>query len=306
MVKTLFHLFSFLPLWLLHVLGAALGAIVYVLAPSYRRKMRAYSRMVFKDDEIQRRRAMRDSVFHTGMALLELPFLWGRPTHKGIRTCMEITGWEHVDAAKREGVGLVFLTPHQGCFEAAAQMFSTKAPITVLYRPNRNAEVQKIIEASRTRDNIEIAPTNVSGVKKLLRALKKGEAVGMLPDQVPSGGEGVWASAFGQPAYTMTLPARLVHATQAKIILALGVRIPFRGFRLELYPGPTELSEDPIEAATQVNSAIEKLIMQKPGQYYWGYERFKSPKGYVGDVPTTTHAVSHSVDSAAGHSGGQQ
>ena len=101
----------------------------------------------------------------------------------------------------------------------------------------------------------------------------------MLPDQVPSEGEGVWASMFGQPAYTMTLPGKLQQATGAAIVLAVGFRKPAgQGFRLEFYPGPEMLSADPVEAATQVNAEMERLILMNPDQYYWGYERFKEPK----------------------------
>ena len=76
------------------------------------------------------------------------------------------------------------------------------------------------------------------------------------------------------------LPGRLQQATGAAIVLAVGVRKPAgQGFRLELYAGPEQLSADPVEAATQVNAEMEKLILKHPDQYYWGYERFKAPKG---------------------------
>ena len=178
---------------------------------------------------------------------------------------------------------MIFLTPHLGSFESTAQVFSTRAPITVLYRPNRKPELQEIIEDSRARQNVALAPTTLGGVKILLKALKRGEAVGMLPDQVPSEGEGVWAPMFGQPAYTMTLPGRLQQATGAAIVFALGVREPAgQGFRLEFYPGPKQLSADPVEAAAQVNAEMEKLILKHPDQYYWGYERYKAPKRQQG------------------------
>ena len=104
--------------------------------------------------------------------------------------------------------------------------------------------------------------------------------MGMLPDQVPAWGEGVWAPMFGQPAYTMTLPGRLHQATGAAIVMAVGYRKPNgKGFCLELYEGPESLSADPVQAATQVNAEMEKLILMRPDQYYWGYERYKAPKG---------------------------
>jgi KDO2-lipid IV(A) lauroyltransferase len=35
-------------------------------------------------------------------------------------------------------------------------------------------------------------------VRILLKALKNGQAIGLLPDQVPQNGEGVWADFFGR------------------------------------------------------------------------------------------------------------
>lgn len=297
MVKIFFKSFSLLPLAILHGLGVLLGVLAYLLSQSYRRKNLEYFGRVYPDPTAAPRFALLSSLAHAGMAMLELPFLWGRSTKRGVATCMQLKGWEHVEAANAAGKGLIFLTPHWGSFEAAAQIFSLKAPITVLYRPNRNADVQAIIEASRGRNNIDLAPTNVTGVKKLLKALKRGEAVGMLPDQVPSNGEGVWAPTFGELAYTMTLPAKLAQMTGAPILLALGVRRPFAGFRLELYPGPSQLSANPVEAATQLNQAIERLILQSPYQYYWGYERYKLPKGMSESDRPQVSAFTHSKDS---------
>lgn len=280
MIKYLFKVLSAFPLPMLHVLGAWLGWAVYGLSANYRRKIDIHSKIAFPHNESMRLNAAKGSVKHAGMALLELPFLWGQSTQQGAARCTDIAGWDVVQRAQALGKGVIFLTPHMGSFESTAQIFSTRAPITVLYRPNRKAELQEIIEDSRARDNVALAPTTLGGVKILLKALKRGEAVGMLPDQVPAQGEGVWAPMFGKPAYTMTLPGRLHQATGAAIVLAIGYRKPGgKGFCLELYQGPASLSEDPVEAAAQVNAEMEKLILMHPEQYYWGYERYKSPKG---------------------------
>ncbi|MCE2747044.1 MAG: lysophospholipid acyltransferase family protein [Burkholderiales bacterium] len=280
MIKFLFKTFSLFPLPVLHALGALLGWVVYGLSANYRQKIDMHSRIAFPGNELARLNAVKGSVKHAGMALLELPFLWGLSTQQGAARCTNISGWDVVQRAQAKGKGIIFLTPHMGSFESTAQIFSTRAPITVLYRPNRKAELQSIIEKSRARDNVAIAPTTLGGVKILLKALKRGEAVGMLPDQVPAQGEGVWAPMFGQPAYTMTLPGRLHNATGAAIVLAIGYRKPGgQGFCLELYQGPESLSANPVEAATQVNAEMEKLILMRPEQYYWGYERYKPPKG---------------------------
>ncbi|MET5013232.1 hypothetical protein AAHH80_40045, partial [Burkholderia pseudomallei] len=64
-----------------------------------------------------------------------------------------------------------------------------------------------------------------AGVRQMLRALKKGETVGLLPDQVPPEGMGAWAPFFGRSAYTMTMAAKLVAQTRCAVVLLRGERL---------------------------------------------------------------------------------
>jgi KDO2-lipid IV(A) lauroyltransferase len=119
----------------------------------------------------------------------------------------------------------------------------------------------------------------MSGVRRLLKALKQGQAVGMLPDQVPGVGEGVWVPFFGRPAYTMTLAARLAE-TGATVIFTYAERLPYgAGYHLYFLPLSQPLPGDLAARAAQINAEIEYLIQQCPGQYLWGYNRYKVPAG---------------------------
>ena len=115
----------------------------------------------------------------------------------------------------------------------------------------------------------------------MLRALRRGEAVGLLPDQVPPDGLGVWAPFFGRPAYTMTLAARLVQQTHAVPLIAWGERLPGGdGYVVHVSAFDEPLPADAAaqaESAAAVNRAMERLIRQRPQQYLWGYHRYKSP-----------------------------
>ena len=111
-------------------------------------------------------------------------------------------------------------------------------------------------------------------------ALKRGEAIGILPDQVPGQGEGVWAPFFGHPAYTMTLVGRLQQASDATVLLAFGERLPFgRGYKLWIRPFSGDLSGDAVHAASELNREIENVVRMCPGQYLWNYNRYKAPRG---------------------------
>ena len=105
---------------------------------------------------------------------------------------------------------------------------------------------------------------------------------------MPPDGLGVWAPFFGQPAYTMTLAARLVQQTGAALLLIWGERRPGgQGFVVHVLPAPTIAREASAEdAATIVNAAMESLIRRAPGQYLWGYHRYKQPRGLdIGAAP---------------------
>ena len=119
----------------------------------------------------------------------------------------------------------------------------------------------------------------MDGVRQLLKALRRGHSVGLLPDQVPPEGMGMWSSMWGRPAYTMTLGAKLAMQTSAQILVAWGERLPGdQGYCIHVEPMKEELSDDLVTAVLQINKAMEGLIRQCPEQYLWGYARFKRPR----------------------------
>jgi Kdo2-lipid IVA lauroyltransferase/acyltransferase len=217
----------------------------------------------------------------------ELPALWLRPAERSLREFVDVEGGELVDAAHAQGRGLVLLTPHLGCFEMCAQAYAewfapTYGPITVLYRPAKQLWLREVMEASRARPGLATAPASLAGVRQMMRSLRRGEAVGLLPDQVPPDGQGEWAPFFGRRAYTMTLAARLAQQTGAATLLIWGERLPAgAGYvvRISALPEPLPAdASDQAESAAVVNRAMEALIGQCPQQYLWGYHRYKSPR----------------------------
>ncbi|MEF8725107.1 lysophospholipid acyltransferase family protein [Candidatus Accumulibacter phosphatis] len=270
---TLFRFLSRLPLAWLHSLGFVVGWLTWLLSPTYRRHM--HENMVLALGAAEAGRLRSAAIAEAGKGMLELPRVWLRPLAETSSRVVEVSGWELVEAASRRGKGILYLTPHLGCFEVTAQYLSTHAPITVLYRPPKQAWLQTMIEAGRARAQLHLAAADLSGVRGLLKALKRGEAVGMLPDQAPRAGEGRWLDFFGRPAYTMTLAARLVE-TGASVIMVWAERLPAgAGYHFHLQ-APTQPIRGSIEErALQINQQIEVLVRQCPQQYLWGYNRYK-------------------------------
>lgn len=271
----LFRLLSHLPLWALQTLGWLMGWMAFLGSADYRRRFLENVALA----GVARSQWMA-AVGQSGRLLGELPRLW-----LGRQAPFTWDGAEHVQAALDSQRGIVFLTPHLGCFEITAQAYAQRfgaqgQPMTVLFRPPRKAWLRNVVAASRQRPGLLTAPTTLAGVKQLIKALKAGQCVGLLPDQVPPEGLGVWAPFFGKPAYTMTLSARLAQQTGATVLVAWGERRSWgRGYVIHVGPLERALSSDMLDAAAQINRAMEGLILQKPEQYLWGYARYKKPKG---------------------------
>jgi Kdo2-lipid IVA lauroyltransferase/acyltransferase len=252
--------------------------MVYLVSPRYRHYFRANLRVAGYADGALLNRAIAEA----GKGLLELPAIWLRPHVTVAGWVVQVTGWDLVEAALARRRGIVFLTPHLGCFEITAQYYAYRAPanapLTVLYRPPKKKAVEPLMLAGRDRPNLRVASADLRGVRILLRALKHGEAIGILPDQAPGVGEGEWAEFFGRPAYTMTLAVRLAEASGGQVILAYAERLPQgRGYHLHLSAMQQPLpGESP---ARTLNRALEGLIRACPAQYGWGYNRYKVPAG---------------------------
>jgi len=233
-MTTLFRFLSILPLGLMQGVGWLLGWVVFLLSGVYRRRFLANAHQAGYGGA-----QWRGAVGPAGQLVAELPRLWlGRPV------AIEWDGAQHIEAALALGRGIVFLTPHLGCFEitaqAYAQRFGQRQPMTVLFRPARQPWLRTLVATAR---------------------------------------RGVWAPFFGQPAYTMTLSARLAQQTGATVLVAWGERLSWgRGFRIHVRPLGVELPAEMTAAAAVINQAMAQLIAECPQQYLWGYARYKQPR----------------------------
>jgi KDO2-lipid IV(A) lauroyltransferase len=270
----LFKFFSAMPLWLAHAMGWVFGWLVFAASGDYRRCFLANARQA----GIGWRQWL-SAVGESGKLVAELPRLWlGRPVP------VQWPDTSDLEAALTLGRGVVFLTPHLGCFEVIAQAYAQRygqggQPLTALFRPPRQHWLRSLVLKARSRPGLAMAPTTLAGVKQMIRALKMGQSAGLLPDQVPPLGMGLWVPFYGRMAYTMTLSARLAQQTGATIILAWGERLNWgRGYRVHLKPLTVSLPTAPAQAAEMINREMERLIDMNPQQYLWGYARYKQPR----------------------------
>lgn len=262
------------PLWMLHAAGVALGWVAYC-SNAYRRDLRRNLALAGYGDDARLRRA---AIGEAGKMVLEAPKILLGPRDDALALVREFNGREHIEQARAAGKGIVYLTPHFGCFELAGQALNELGPLTALYRAPKIAWLATLLEQRRSRPDAHLAPADLRGVRTLIAALRRGESIIMLPDQVPGRGEGVWTEFFGKLAYTMTLAARLAERKDAACMIVTCERLPRgKGFVLHVRPLPSALPGE--SAARCINRALEEAIRARPAQYLWGYNRYKRPAG---------------------------
>ena len=288
----LFQFFSRWPLRVLHALGAGLGWLVWAVSPRYRRQFRANVAQAGIAFE-----AARPAIAEAGRFVAELPKLWMRPPAASCLDNVRIEGQAQASEAFARGKGVIFFGPHCGSFELGPQVLAELyGPIAAIYRPARKPWLARLEQVARSRPNLSVVPASLSGIRLMHKTLKANQAVALLTDQVPPEGLGVWAPFFGKPAYTMTLAARLALQSGAVLLPVSCERLPRgQGYFLKIWPPVAGLQANGIAAAdagprtgpmqsdilgtvTRINQAIEAIVLSQPGQYLWGYARYKTPR----------------------------
>jgi Kdo2-lipid IVA lauroyltransferase/acyltransferase len=283
MLTGLLRLLARLPLSWLHAAGSGLGWLVYLSTPKYAHRLREnlmHSRVWA--DEAQYQRLLHATVSETGKAFAEVPAIWFRPQAEAAGWVRAAHGLDLVEAAREAKKGLILLTPHLGCFEILAQYCALRSPLTILYRPPRMQVLEPSMLHGRTRPNLTSASADLKGVRLLLKALRRGEAVGILPDQVPALGDGEWADFFGRPAYTMTLASKLRESSGATMLMCFAKRLA-RGHGYEITFRSMAAAAENESATRWLNRSLEEVIRLCPEQYLWSYNRYKQPRSKTKD-----------------------
>ncbi|AMD45025.1 lysophospholipid acyltransferase family protein [Bordetella holmesii] len=276
MLLAFFRFIALLPLPVLQAFGRSLGKLAYAWPGKYRQRLKANAAQAGYPQAAFARRA----AGQIGASMLESPWIWFREKDSLNRIHLDEANRAVLETTLAEQRGTVFLTPHLGCFEVMARYLAQKVALTVMFRPPRKAILAPLLETARNNSAVRAVPANMQGVREFVRALRRGEAVGLLPDQAPGQGEGVWAPFFGRMAYTVTLPGKLAGQTRVPIVLCAAQRLPRgQGWQLHFVRVPEPLPDDPQAQATLLNHSMEALIRRCPDQYLWGYNRYKTPRG---------------------------
>lgn len=278
LIRIVLWALALLPLRLNHALGAGLGWATAILPGRMRRITERNLVLCFPHaDCVWRRRYTHLSLMETGKAFTEAPYLWRSPKQRIHQLIRETTQTHVLDAALKQGRGVIVAVPHLGCWEILGMYLATVMPTTFLYRPPKLKALDEAIRRGREHVGGQAVPATAGGLRALFKALRQGECIGILPDQVPALGQGVFAPFFGHSAYTMGLISRLAARHCTPVVLAYAERLPrARGYRLHFRAPPAKLSTGTVEeGAALLNLGIMRLVLERPEQYLWSYKRFK-------------------------------
>lgn len=264
-----------LPLKWIHRIGAGLGRLFYMIASKQRRILVANLRQSqLFPSELALKKAVRQNQQEMGKFILESLAIWSRSQAQVLQWVRHVYGKDCLDEAIAHGKGILFLTPHIGCFEITSIYYASMQPITVLNRDSRKRWMRELMQAGRQKGAVTLAPANLKGVRQMLKALYANQAVGILPDQIASKGQGEWAAFFGKPMYTMTLVSQLLSRVDTRVIVVVAERLADgAGYDLHLQA----VNPEAVSSPAKLNRVLETLVTQFPLQYMWSYDRYKQP-----------------------------
>jgi len=278
----LLRLLSWLPLSLLHRLAVPLAWIARLLPWRGHSVVRTNLTICFPElSEAERERLYRQHMVEMMRLVLESGAVWYWPGKRLQRHVREVDGWDEVVRAVDRDKGVLLVGAHFGNWEIQPLWISLQGPITALYKAPKQAGFDRRITASRERFGARLVASGSPAMRKLLAGLKRGEIIGVLADQQPKQGEGVFVDFFGRPALTMTLVNRLARRTGCTVVFASAERLPdSRGWHLRFAKADKTIADDdPATGIAVMHRWLEHEIRRNPAQYLWSYKRFSRQPG---------------------------
>ncbi len=286
-------LFSRLPWPVLHAFARALAwAWIHGNARESRVTRRNLELAYPELDAGERARLHRSVLRSTALQAVETLRLWSRPAADNLRLHLrERHGEALYDAALASGKGVIVAAPHFGNWELLNQWLASRGHIAIVYKAPEDPASDAFLQLVRAGDTVQQVRAEGPAVRQLFKVLKEGGATGILPDQQPKAGDGVFVPFFGMQALTMTLVNRLAERTGATVLYGWCERTgPGMQFALHIEPADAAVADaDATLAATALNAGIERIARRYPAQYQWTYKRFslRPPGSHEGNPYAT-------------------
>ncbi len=290
LLHSLLSLTGRLPLRVLHAVGSLLGRVFWIVNGRERRVTEINLSLLDTQNSVQKGHVAagigafdaRRVLIETGKSVVEVAKIWSGRPECALQLVREVRGGGLLDEAITAGRGVIIAAPHLGCWELLNYWLAARTRLAIVYRPPRNAAIEPLLVKARGALDVEQVRAEGAGVRTLYRRLNAGGVVGILPDQQPRQGEGVFAPFFGIEALTMVLVPRLAERTGATVLFAFAERLDDgAGFRIHVVPAPEGIAVADLRiACSALNQGVEDCVRLAPLQYQWHYKRYsKRPPG---------------------------
>lgn len=269
-LRTLLTLVGWMPTPAARAAGRVLGLSFWLFRHETRWVAEHHFARLFPDapSSVRRRLALR-SLQAFACSVIESQAIWFGPRKRLLHWLDAPASAAKLRSFDREGNGVIVLCPHIGSWELAGMFCAHHGGITSMYKPQSGA-IDALMLEGRCRLGARLVPSDAGGVRALLTALRRGERVGILPDQDPPWASGEFAPLFGVAAHTPVLVQRLARRTGATVIYCYAERVGWRRFRWHIVP-----AADAGRSLEGLNASVERCILHLPDQYWWSYRRFR-------------------------------
>lgn len=269
---------NFFPLWILHFFSIFLGFVLFLTPNRLRSTTLINLGLCFpKRTRLNIQKFTLMSLIETSKTLLESGKSWIYYPRKGIDSLVKVEGLAEIHKSLELGLGVIVFTPHLGNIEIIINYLARNFGCTIPYTEIKISAAENIVRKARQSMGATMVKSSTSGVRSLLKTLKKGELVSVACDQVPNEAGGIISNFFGVPALSMSLVANLVNKTNCSCHSVACVREGgSRGFKIFFSKPLLGIGETDLQKGVNLmNIELEKCIMKAPEQYAWEYKKFK-------------------------------
>lgn len=258
-------------------LGEGLGRLIHRLSRKYRERSRANLAMAMPElSEAERSRIAQGVFEHFGRVGADLLRTPSRSNDEVSASIVELRG--DYEPLLSETRGVILISAHFGNWERLCQYLTIlQKPVAVVARDPNQPEIAEGLTRLRANTGVKVLPRG-NAAREILRALKAGEWVGILPDQ---NDDEVFVPFFGKMVGTVMGPGVMHVRTGAPIFVAYLWRREDGNFVLEV-EGPIQASparENPAEGImVALNESLERIVRQHPEQWLWLHDRWKSAR----------------------------
>lgn len=265
-----------------YFMAEAGGKAAFALAWKYRKTAIENLDSVFPGKHAENVRTARAMFVNMARNGAEWIKLYSMPPEAINTMVTEMEGREHLDAVLAEGNGALALGYHFGNWELVATFLRQQGyEGAVVAKEIYFYKYDQLLTGLRERFGLSTIYRDESP-RKMLRVLKDGKVLGVVPDQDVEKVEGVFVDFFGKPAYTPVAPVKLASAARTRILPTVMIRKPDNTHKLVIAepigPGPRErLSGDDIRKYTRDwNIILEGHVTRHPEQWVWLHRRWKT------------------------------